>query len=234
MKFCPNCESLMIPRQTPRGTIFVCRSCEMEILKTEDIETIIKPPIYDSKKVPKFHSEDLGINGKRVLYYFLGYYLPKNKTQQDEFSKSVLDFKKGYLNVISKFAEDVANLIRFKKLKPDIIIPIPGSKKSKISRGHKLLVNYVSNELKIKNGTGILQRWYSVPKSHLAPSNERPTEKDHYLSITCKQRLDNMKIVLFDDILTTGNTARACVRLIFECGASKVYLITLARTKLVR
>ncbi|AFN04095.1 hypothetical protein PFC_05770 [Pyrococcus furiosus COM1] len=224
----------MTSRETPRGTIFVCRGCEMEILRTEDIETIIKLPLYDPKKVPEFHSEDLWINGKRVPYYFLGYYLPQNKTQQDEFSKSVLDFKKGYLNVISKFAEDVVNLIRFKKLKPDIIIPIPSSKKGEISLGHKLLVDYVSNELKIKNGTRILQRWYSVQKSHLASPNKRPIERDHYLSITCKQRLENMKVVLFDDILTTGDTARACVRIIFECGASKVYLITLARTKLVR
>lgn len=114
----------------------------------------------------------------------------------------------------------------------DMIVPIPGSSKGKIGRGHRQLASEISRALGIKNGTGVLVRISSVRSSHQAKSSEeRPTEIHHLFSIRCIEDVNDMKILLFDDILTTGATARACIKKLLWCGASKVYLITLAKTR---
>ncbi|AIU69267.1 hypothetical protein TEU_02315 [Thermococcus eurythermalis] len=217
----------MIPKQTPEGIVFKCRYCKMEVLVTEDGERVIKPPL----KVPNHHSETLWVNGHSVPFYYLGYYIPKRRGYPDEFSQQVLEFKQGYPFIVSRFAEEVVNLIRFRELEPDIIVPIPRSSAGKIGLGHRQLAEYISRTLGIRNGTGVLVRKISVPSAHLARSlEERPNEALHNFSISCTGDIQDLRVLLFDDILTTGATAMACIKKLFRCGASEVYLITLAKT----
>ena len=228
-KFCDNCGNLMIPEQTPEGIVFKCRYCKKEVLVTEEGERVIRPPLT----VPNHHSETLWVNGHGVPFYYMGYYMPKSRGYQDEFSQRVLEFKQGYPFIVSKFAEDVVNLIKFRELEPDIIVPIPGSSAGKIGQGHRQLVDYVSQTLGIQNGTGVLVRKISVPSAHLAGSlEERPKEALHNFSISCTGDIHDLRVLLFDDILTTGATANACIKKLFRCGASEVYLITLAKTRM--
>ncbi|MBQ6846487.1 MAG: hypothetical protein IJO61_05080, partial [Oscillospiraceae bacterium] len=39
------------------------------------------------------------------------------------------------------------------------------------------------------------------------------------------------RIILLDDVLTTGSTASECARILKTAGAEKVYLITIAKTR---
>ena len=47
--------------------------------------------------------------------------------------------------------------------------------------------------------------------------------------IQSTQTIENKKIVLFDDIYTTGNTVNECSHILKENGAKEILVLTLAR-----
>ena len=174
------------------------------------------------------------LNGKTYDYYSLGYYQPKNSfgNRQNLFSKDILKFKgekrMDYMPVSTRFSEELIRLIERENLKFDMIIPIPRSSAGQIANGSTRLSSYVSEILRIEDGTGILKRMNSVKTSHL--SNNRPSLQEHYNSISCSDRVFNKRILLFDDILTHGNTAGACIYKIHENNPSDITVLTLGRT----
>ena len=58
---------------------------------------------------------------------------------------------------------------------------------------------------------------------------ERRANVRRAFSISRKQRLDGERIVLVDDVLTSGSTAEACAKALRKAGASRIELITWAR-----
>jgi predicted amidophosphoribosyltransferase len=44
-----------------------------------------------------------------------------------------------------------------------------------------------------------------------------------------RAEIDGRVVVLLDDVLTTGATARECARVLLQAGATEVRLLTLAR-----
>ena len=174
------------------------------------------------------------LDGKTYDYYSLGYYQPKNSfgNRQNLFSKDILKFKgekrMDYMPVSTRFSEELIRLIERENLKFDMIIPIPRSSAGQIANGSTRLSSYISEILRIEDGTGILKRMNSVKTSHL--SNDRPSLQEHYNSIICSDRVFNKRILLFDDILTHGNTAGACIYKIHENNPSDIKVLTLGRT----
>lgn len=82
-----------------------------------------------------------------------------------------------------------------------------------------------------------LQRDAKVKKSAWAGRGHRPTEQDHYRSISVHEwpvlGLDEARrITVVDDVITTGATLHACVRLITQSHPSaKILAFALVRTR---
>ncbi|MDG3548596.1 ComF family protein [Methanobacterium formicicum] len=173
------------------------------------------------------------VNGKKIPHYYLDSYLPRYKNSNPgEFSEDVLKFKRGVdYSIMDRFATEIIRLVSDAELKFDIIVPIPSSSANTIKNGTKIFVSKVSKGLKIENGVNILVRIKNVPASHLCTASNRPTEDRHYETIKCENGLSNMRVMLFDDIVTAGNTSRACIRRIFDTGVTNITLISLAKTE---
>ncbi len=120
--------------------------------------------------------------------------------------------------------------------KPQIIVPVPMSYSSQIQRGYNqavLLAENLSHRLKIPCFPHLLEKIKTTkPQSELQRQERKKNlvscfriEGDYYKK-QCKDKI----VLLVDDILTTGNTASECSKVLTQAGAQKVYVATVART----
>lgn len=79
----------------------------------------------------------------------------------------------------------------------------------------------------IKNN--ILQKQRNIkPQSSLNKLQRKDNIKNAY-DITNKLEIKNKKILLFDDVFTTGSTTNECSRILKENGAKKIGVLTIAK-----
>ena len=95
----------------------------------------------------------------------------------------------------------------------------------KIKKGYFLAKK--NKNIIIKNN--ILQKQRNIkPQSSLNKLQRKDNIKNAY-DITNKLEIKNKKILLFDDVFTTGSTTNECSRILKENGAKKIGVLTIAK-----
>lgn len=114
----------------------------------------------------------------------------------------------------------------------DIIIPVPISKKRLKERGYnqcELIAKDLAKCLKIKLIKNcLLKRKNIISQSKLNKEQREENIKDVYI-IKNKQKISNKKVLLLDDIYTTGSTANECSKILTRAEPSKIGIITIAK-----
>lgn len=131
------------------------------------------------------------------------------------------------------FSKDLCKLYKTEKYSCDIVIPVPMTQARLKSRGYNqagLLANGLSklinlpydenNLLKIKDTKSQVGLDFSERKNNLIDAFKT---KD-------KKFFKGKKVLLVDDIFTTGATIECCARALKKGGASQVFAITVAHT----
>lgn len=116
--------------------------------------------------------------------------------------------------------------------KYDIIIPVPISKKRKHERGYnqtQLIAKEIAKILNIKLGNNILIKERDTKAQSELSKKDRAINIKDVFKITDNKTIKNMKILIFDDIYTTGSTANECARILKESGAKKIGVLTIAK-----
>ena len=116
----------------------------------------------------------------------------------------------------------------------DAIVPVPLTKKGLRGRGFNqtLLVSKVlSKELKIPLHMDLLFKRKDTPPQIGLNAKERM--KNIKGVFEASGRIDNLRLLLFDDVMTTGATVRECAKTLIKAGAKEVFVITLARSSMV-
>lgn len=143
----------------------------------------------------------------------------------NEFLKDVIArFKYRGDHMLAKaFGDEVRAAIR--KLKPDIIVPIPLSPERLYERGFNQ-AEAILEQAGLK-GTALLSRVHGEKQSKKSRS-----ERIHVaqvFSLGDATGLEGKRILLVDDIYTTGSTLRHAAKLLKEAGAREILSFTLAR-----
>lgn len=146
----------------------------------------------------------------------------------------LFDFKyngKGYL--ADKFADILYDRISCENVQADVIIPVPVSGKRLRKRGYnqsELMAKRLSGKWGVPVEDAALLRRKETPQLRgLAPvQREAALEGAFSVSNSGKRKIEGKRIVLLDDIYTTGATADACSKALTEAGAGEVLLLTLA------
>lgn len=114
----------------------------------------------------------------------------------------------------------------------DIILSVPMSKKKKSRRGYnqtELISKKISQNLNIEYRNNILIK----AKNNLTQSSL--TEKQRFenvknvFKVQNEEIIKNKRIIIFDDILTTGATANECAKQLKKAGAKEILVLTLAK-----
>ena len=134
------------------------------------------------------------------------------------------------------FADRLAEIVRRAPgdWQADIVVPVPLHAERHRERGYnqaELIARPLARRLNLKLDARLLVR--SKPR----PSQLVLSRSEHWKSVRGayetdkRRRVDNLRVLLVDDVLTTGATLDACARALKKCGASVILGLTVGRVR---
>lgn len=169
--------------------------------------------------------------------FYLGFYHPLYNYYEDcyedneyfnEYSQKILELKNSVHEAIRFFTKELDRIIDDEEV---VITAVPSSDATCTSSG---IVDLSKQLLQCKrnfiDGTSCIKRVKSIPKQ--SQSSEKRTKKRHKDSIEIQNQsiIKDRRVIILDDVLTTGNTVKACQELLIETGAKEVKIIVLGKT----
>lgn len=116
---------------------------------------------------------------------------------------------------------------------PDIVAPVPMHWLKRVwnrTSAAELLAQAVARELKLPCLTDVVRcKQYTQKQSHL-PASQRWDNVREAFAVGWGFDLKGAKILLVDDVITTGSTCSAIARELKRAGATNVYAAAIART----
>ncbi len=203
---CPSCLALMEPLRPP-----LCRKC--------------CAPLVKSAFCQRCYSHPLQLNGLRIV----GNY-------QEPLRSYIHMFKyEGNKRLGTPLGALLARAYRTYAMQADCIIPVPLHPAREQERGYnqaQILAQSCATDLGLPIYTTLLHRIRSTHSQvHLSWQDR---QQNVLAAFECNQAratrmIARRRIIIVDDVCTTGSTLAACAAPLFLAGASEVWGLTLAR-----
>lgn len=153
-------------------------------------------------------------------------------------NKAIKTFKYNFIfglsNPLGKILINFLNQFDFKNksLENFLLIPVPLHQKRLIWRGFnqsELLAKKVGNFFGIEVNSEILERSKNtLPQTELNEKERKLNIKNIFVCLD-KNAIKNKKIILIDDVFTTGSTLNEAAKTLKKSGAKEVWGLVLAR-----
>ena len=132
------------------------------------------------------------------------------------------------------FAEQLAEVVRAERerLAGDVVVPVPLHRERERERGYNqatLLSKPLARKLQLPHQAVLLMRTRARPEKQVLTLEERWQSVRGAFATRPGIQVDNLRVLLVDDVLTTGATLDACARALREAGAKSVIGLTVAR-----
>lgn len=118
---------------------------------------------------------------------------------------------------------------RIRRIAPDALVPVPIHKKRMRERGFnqaEVLAEKMSVKLEIPVcADRLIRRKNTDPQKELSAAERLENLKDAFAVLGSLSHLE--KVLLIDDIYTTGATAQACTLALKKAGVRQVFLLTI-------
>ena len=196
------------------GEGYLCQNCKQKITNSN---------IYFNQ-LDFYQNKDTFIDEH---FYLFSYTEPiREKILQYKFDD------KAYLaNTIYEFFMNNEKLYGFLK-KYDIMIAVPISTIRKRERGYnqsELLARKISRLADIQLEKQVLKKQKSnQPQSSLNKEQRKENVKNVY-KVQNELKISNKKVLLVDDIYTTGATVNECAKMLKQAGCKEVGVLTIAK-----
>jgi ComF family protein len=113
----------------------------------------------------------------------------------------------------------------------DLIVPMPMHWRRRWSRGFNqaaLLADMLASRLNVKISSAVRRRKSTPPQAGMTAAQRRANMSGAF-DVRRPENIKGKRILLVDDVFTTGATAAACARALKRAGALHVTLLTVAR-----
>jgi len=115
----------------------------------------------------------------------------------------------------------------------DVVVPVPIHRSRLVERGFNQsaeLARRLCKRLNLSLERDVL--WKEKKTRHQVdlPEEQRTTNVRGAFAVRNVESIWQKRVLLVDDVLTTGSTASECARILVEAGAARVYVYTLARS----
>jgi ComF family protein len=132
------------------------------------------------------------------------------------------------------FAQRLAELVNLEaeRLAADVVVPVPLHRARERERGYNqaaLLSKPLAKRLRLPHKAVLLMRTRARPDKQLLSLEERWESVRGAFATRPGSQVDNLRVLLVDDVLTTGATLDACARALRDAGAKSVVGLTVAR-----
>jgi ComF family protein len=132
------------------------------------------------------------------------------------------------------FAERLAGLVNTGggALAADVVVPVPLHRERQRERGYNqaaLLSKPLAKKLGLPHRAVLLMRTRARPDKQVLSLEERWESVRGAFATRPGSQVDNLRVLLVDDVLTTGATLDACTRALRDAGAKSVIGLTVAR-----
>lgn len=126
-----------------------------------------------------------------------------------------------------------AAIDRHRHLSPDLIVPVPLSERRMYERGYnqaEVIAARVGKRFSVPVDAKTLLRRTHTPMHRMAMDRRaRELTVIGAFEVVRPKLIDGRRILLVDDIFTSGSTASACAAVLKKKGASEVNVFTIAR-----
>ena len=199
---------------------FLCPKCQ-KILENEAVFGIDK---YEKIKIEKNLQERKYFNEHLYIFEYEGI-----------IRRIILKYKfqdKAYLyKTFVNFLLKNKNFFEFIK-KYDTIIPVPISRKRRAMRGYnqsELIVKEIANFTNLKEESDCLFKIKNVIEQSKLNKEERQKNIQGVYELRNKEKLYKKKILLVDDIYTTGSTVNECSKVLRGAKPKQIGIFTIAK-----
>ena len=189
----------------------LCPKCAIKLKQWEKAKLYAYPHTYFEKHFYLFPYEGI-IREKLIQYKF------QNQSYLSTFfAKNLLNHKK-MSRILKKY---------------DIIIPVPMYRKKEKQRGYNqtaLIAKEIAKVCKslVYDGKSLKKIKDTKMQSSLNKTERRKNIKNAY-KVVNQQKIKDKKIILLDDIYTTGATANECSKVLKQSGAKEILVVTIAK-----
>lgn len=169
-------------------------------------------------------------NDKNVYYDYKIKILKYENIVREKIIEYKFNEKTYMYRTIEKIILNDEKICSFLK-KYDIIIPVPLHLKKKLERGYnqtELIAKRLSKDLQINVNINLLKKVIDTKKQSTLTKKERRRNVENAFKIENHKNIAGKKVILFDDIYTTGSTVNECSRVLKNAGAKEVAILTIA------
>jgi len=130
------------------------------------------------------------------------------------------------------FAERLIEVARREAISVDIVVPVPLHRQRERERGYNqadLIAKPLARRLGLPYRTALLTRTKPRPDKHILSLEERWDSVRGAFATRPGSKVDNLRVLLVDDVMTTGATLDAAAKALRDAGAKSVIGLTVAR-----
>lgn len=188
---------------------YLCRRCEEKLSPYYINKIEHKKKTFFEYQIKIFMYEDI-VREKIIEYKF------KEKSYMYKtFKKIILNNKKIY-SFLKKY---------------DIILAVPLHRKKRWERGYnqtELIAKEISKDLEIKFDNKVLVKVRNTKVQSTLSKKDRMENVKGAFSVINQETIKEKRVILFDDIFTTGNTVNECSKVLKQAGAKEIAVLTIA------